>query len=1037
MNYKPYTKEELINELYLLQKEHNDLKTSYEKDILDYQNREVLYRTILNASPDDVTVTDLKGQIQMVSDAALPLFNIAHRDDVTGHSMMEYLAPGDRERAMLNFQNMFQGKGAEPTEYKGLRTDGSTFDIEVNGEFVRDAEGHPVNAVFVVRDITARKKVDFALMESEKKFKALFENMEEGFSLHEIITDENNHPVDFRFLDTNASYERHTGLKAADCIGRTIREIMPQADSSQIEAYGKVALTGEPIVFEYLSNTFNRHIRVRAYCPQPGQFATIFEDIADRKRTETLLQQTRDNYEIFFNTIDEFLFVLDEQGIIIHANSTVYDRLGFTKEELIGQSVLMVHPPHRRDEALKIVTAMLMGAAESCPVPIITKSGVQIPVETRVSHGFWDGKPAIFGVTKDISAVRFSEEKFSKLFHINPSACGLSDLVTQQYVEVNEVFFTLFGFTKDEVIGKTAAELGILPEKTREIILLKADSNGKISNAEADLIAKNGDVKHVILSAENIFVQDKAYRFTVVQDVTELKRVENVLRESESSLHDAQEIASMGSWYRDLITQKAYWSDNFYSILGLTANDDQPNRDIFRNRVHPEDINTLDEINDYIMKEMLPTTCELRIVQDGGTFKTLQVSLIPIVENDILVKLKGVIIDITKRKLVEAEIKRNNEELIKLNAQKDKFFSIIAHDLRSPFNIFLQYTRMMVEELPSLRLDEIQKMGLSMRKSATNLFNLLENLLEWARIQQGVIPFKQEVFSLFPIINEGIASVLEHATIKGIEITNNVAENIDVFSDRNILQTIIRNLLSNAVKFTPKGGKICLATELSGESFVEMSIKDTGIGMNPGMKERLFQLDGQVNRKGTEGEPSTGLGLIICKDFIEKQGGKLLVESETGVGSIFYFTIPCRKGNTEGIDSSDSVSDGNAEVINKPLRILITEDDVTSMMFLSIFLKKFGFEILEAKTGLEAVEICRINPDIGLVLMDINLPEFNGYEATRLIRGFNSKVVIIAQTAYGHFNEEKTAKSAGCNEYISKPINITLLIKMVRKYFPE
>ena len=237
-----------------------------------------------------------------------------------------------------------------------------------------------------------------------------------------------------------------------------------------------------------------------------------------------------DNYEAFFNSIDEFLFVLDEKGNIIHVNSTVISRLGYSLKELVGQPVLMIHPQERRAEAGKIVSEMLSGKAKFCPVPIITKSGEQIPVETRITQGLWNGLPALFGVTKDVSQVRLSEEKFSKVFNINPAACGLSDLTTQKYIEVNEAFHTVLGFTPSEVIGKTASDLGIMDSKARDLILSKIDSNGRIINVEANLKAKNGNIRQVLLSADNIYVQDKKYRFTVVHDITEVKKGEEALR---------------------------------------------------------------------------------------------------------------------------------------------------------------------------------------------------------------------------------------------------------------------------------------------------------------------------------------------------------------------------------------------------------------------------------------------------------------------------------------------------------------------------
>ena len=248
--------------------------------------------------------------------------------------------------------------------------------------------------------------------------------------------------------------------------------------------------------------------------------------------------------------------------------------------------------------------------------------------------------------------------------------------------------------------------------------------------------------------------------------------------------------------------------------------------------------------------------------------------------------------DVTARKQAEQEIKQKNEELLKLNFEKDKFFSIIAHDLRSPFTSFLGLTHIMAEELPGLTMEEIQKFSVHMRDSATNLFRLLENLLEWSRMEQGLIPFNPKIVQLFSIIDESAAMVVEPAKSKGIELTCDIPPDLQVFADTNILQTVIRNLVSNAVKFTPKGGKVTIAAKSAPDHSVEISVIDTGIGMNPEMVDDLFRIDVQTNRRGTENEPSTGLGLILCKDFVEKHGGKIWVESEEGKGSAFYFTLP-------------------------------------------------------------------------------------------------------------------------------------------------
>ena len=248
--------------------------------------------------------------------------------------------------------------------------------------------------------------------------------------------------------------------------------------------------------------------------------------------------------------------------------------------------------------------------------------------------------------------------------------------------------------------------------------------------------------------------------------------------------------------------------------------------------------------------------------------------------------------EVKARVATHLKIYRQSKELIELNATKDKFFSIIAHDLRSPFNGFLGLTQIMVEDLPNLTLEEIQQIALNMRISATNLFRLLENLLLWARMQNGKMPFDPEVIELRQMVDDSLAMIKQSAISKGIVLVSDIAESIKVFADNNMLQTIIRNLFSNAVKFTNKGGKVRISAKVTFDQSIEISVQDSGIGMCPAMIEDLFRLDTKTNRRGTDDEPSSGLGLHLCKDFIERHGGKLWIESEEGKGSTFSFSIP-------------------------------------------------------------------------------------------------------------------------------------------------
>jgi CheY-like chemotaxis protein len=320
-------------------------------------------------------------------------------------------------------------------------------------------------------------------------------------------------------------------------------------------------------------------------------------------------------------------------------------------------------------------------------------------------------------------------------------------------------------------------------------------------------------------------------------------------------------------------------------------------------------------------------------------------------------------------------------------------------------------------------MTEIRQLAESTRNSAVNVYGLLENLLEWTKIKQGLMPFTLISNKLVNVVNESITPLLESARRKEIEIAVVIPEDIAIWYDSNMFKTIIRNLVSNAIKFTRKGGKISVSATVTKAQHVEICVQDSGIGMHQQMLDNLFRIDVKVSRKGTENEPSSGLGLLLCKEFVEKHGGAIRVESEEDKGSQFYFTIPLKLDHAQ-YDSH-----------TKQLKILIADDDEESETLLFLLVNKFGREVLKASNGAEAVEICRSNPDLDLVLMDVAMPVMDGYEAVRQIRQFNQNVIIVAQTANFADGESEQAAAAGCNDFIAKPYNRASLSAILHKHF--
>lgn len=254
--------------------------------------------------------------------------------------------------------------------------------------------------------------------------------------------------------------------------------------------------------------------------------------------------------------------------------------------------------------------------------------------------------------------------------------------------------------------------------------------------------------------------------------------------------------------------------------------------------------------------------------------------------------LINIVRDITSQKKGEQDILDKNLQLQILNKEKDKFFSIIAHDLRNPLSSFLGLTEIIAEDLSQLTKIETEQIAQKMKDSARNLYGLLENLLEWSMHNQGLSRFYPYQFALYPEIFESILNYSNTAQRKKITIVNSVSADEMVYSDQNMLRSLIRNLLSNALKFTPEGGTISIASKTTPDRYTLISIKDTGIGINENIKNSLFKIGSNTSRTGTSGELSSGLGLLLCKEFVSKHKGEIWVESKEGEGSTFFVKLP-------------------------------------------------------------------------------------------------------------------------------------------------
>lgn len=494
-----------------------------------------------------------------------------------------------------------------------------------------------------------------------------------------------------------------------------------------------------------------------------------------------------------------------------------------------------------------------------------------------------------------VEALRESEDKYRRAFQFTSDAITITER-DGTYIDVNDGFTNLTGFTKEDVIGKLSTEINIwsIPEDLEKLITGLKD-RGYIENLESKFRRKDGSLITAIISANIIVLNNEPHILAIAHDISERKQMEELILKSKQQYDDLVSNIAVGVYVlhtknEDTFTLD-YVSPRMAEMLDLSIESLIASGDAIFKAIHPDDLEGFIKLNQEGIRLKRSFDWQGRAIIKG-VVRWLHITSKPqeLASGDIL--WNGLIVDITEQMLARAEIELQNKELQKINAEKDKFFSIIAHDLRNPFNGFLGLTQVMAEELPSLTMKEVRKIAVIMSESATNLYNLLTNLLDWSRIQQGAILFKPAVIQLSIVVKGSIDVIHGSAKGKNIEIVTDIPDGLVVFADTNMLQTILRNLISNALKFTPKGGKINVSAKTGDNKSVEISIQDTGIGMSEFLVKNLFRLDVQTTREGTDGEPSTGLGMLLCKEFVEKHGGRLWVESKEGNGSTFYFTLP-------------------------------------------------------------------------------------------------------------------------------------------------
>ena len=897
----------------------------------------------------------------------------------------------------------------------------------------------------------------------------------------------------------------------------------------------------------------------------------------------------RDNFQNFFEAMDDIIVIGSTEGKILFANAASSLKLGYTHDEMLGLTILDLHLPEHREEAGIIFGEMLRKERSSCPLPLMKKDGSLLPVETRVRFGQWDGTDCIFGICKDISAEQEALQKFHKLFDSNPALMALSKVSDRHFTEVNQAFLDTTGFTREEVIGHTATQLGLVMEPLKfKQVEQEIEKSGSARNIHMQIRVKDGRVLSGVFSAEVIESQGKQYFLTVMVDTTERMRQDHlqevqqkitlaitktkdmgefigVVRDELNMLMDTRNFyLAFYNEHSDTIAAPYQW-DQYEktrewpaagSCTGrviksgtsclLTHGQTQELLDhrvlsnigeraqcwlgvpvkmgtktigafVVQSYDDPDayssaDMETLEYISGQIsvaisykeaeekirllskaveqspvsivitdrngsIQYVNPRFTELagysleecfgqnpRILQSGlmdpSVYKEMWSDLLagklwygemhnrkksgelfwefcsisPIIdETGEITHFVAVKEDITNDKNLIGEVIAARERAEQADRLKTAFLQNMSHEIRTPLNGIMGFSSLL--QSGDFEQDEIGYYSGVIHKNSNRLLQLVNNIVDISKIDTGTAELEQSLVRPGKVLNDILSRFTNEMEKAGLLSKLTLPENGEdalFYCDVSKLDQILVNLISNAIKFT-RVGSVETGFYFDQQDII-FFVKDTGIGIDNEHYNTIFSNFHQVDNSLSRGYEGAGLGLPICKGYIDLMGGRIWLESEPGVGSNFFFRLPYRQYDNAGVQEHRVQPGPSATSSDHIRKILVAEDDVTIFQYVNIILRKKNFKVLHAMDGAEAVTLFKSNKTVDMVLMDMKMPVMDGFTATGLIRKMNSDVPIIAITAYTMSGDRERTIKAGCTDYLAKPIRREALENMVAMY---
>ncbi len=762
------------------------------------------------------------------------------------------------------------------------------------------------------------------------------------------------------------------------------------------------------------------------------------------RKTKKALLESEKKFEQLFNEIPDAVFITryggSDSGKIINANPAAEQQTGYSKKELLGLNIVKDISIEKQPEPVRLDRENLL--MKDNKIEFVErkqrKDGSILWTEVGIQKIRLNDEDLALSVSRDITDRKKAEENLMLSEAKNRSLINaIPDII---FVINREGYFVDYHSHSVDVFLVPPADF--MHKKVTEI--LPADI-AQTTLQNITFVLTTGEIKvydyKLFINGSNLYFDARMAKssadevLVIVRNITERRNAEIEIRQREEKYRSIFTNSPVGIFTFNQTSEIIDCNENFVEIIG-SSREVLIGLNMIRTLKDKKLVNCIqeallkgysfyeDNYHSVTANKVTPVKIFLKIIKDS---------------EDNFIEGVGICEDITDQKIYEKEIINAMEKAEQSDRMKSAFMATMSHELRTPLNAVIGFSEMIEPSMPPDQIDEFAQI---IAKSGKHLLTIIEDIFDIASIESGDVKPFIEKLPLIGIMNDIERLSQEEKKKVGkenLEIIVNIPENLKhvlISTDVAKLHKLLLHLLNNALKFTKRGTiEFGLSTETASKNPRNLLfyVKDTGIGIPEEKQQLVFEIFRQADETSTREFEGTGLGLSISKKLIELLGGNIWLESSPGKGSCFYFELPCLDTAFNIMDLIKMQNQPKEKLFDNSLA-LVAEDDETNFQLFDLLLRRKKIKVLRARNGEEAVELFKQNPDINIVLMDINMPLMNGYEATRHLKKIRNEIPVIAVTAYALNGDDAKAAEAGCDDYLSKPINNRLFYDTIFKY---